>query len=59
MKHYTCPGWKCPACGAVVALTEKDEAPHYCYKCPSCGMITGADEWDMGMSERLKGDNKK
>lgn len=45
MKHYACPGWKCPICGAIVELTEKNEAPHYCYKCPSCGTITGADEW--------------
>ena len=45
MKFYTCPGWKCPSCGKIVELTEKDEAPHYCYKCPSCGTVTGADEW--------------
>lgn len=45
MKHYNCSGWKCPVCGEVVTLTEKDEAPDYCYKCPSCGKITGADEW--------------
>ena len=43
---YECPGWICPRCGATVTLTDKDEAPHYCYKCPACGEISGADEWD-------------
>lgn len=43
---YECGGWRCPSCGAVVTLTDKDEAPDYCYKCPACGNITGADEWE-------------
>ena len=45
MNKYNSPNWVCPVCKSVVTLTEKDEAPHYCYKCPSCGAITGADEW--------------
>lgn len=45
MSKYNSPNWVCPSCGAAVTLTEKDEAPEYCYKCPSCGEITGADEW--------------
>lgn len=45
MNKYNSPNWVCPSCGAVVTLTEKDEAPEYCYRCPSCGEITGADEW--------------
>lgn len=44
--NYECPGWRCPSCGAVVTLTDKDEAPDYCYKCPACGAVTGADEWE-------------
>ena len=43
---YECSGWRCPSCGAVVTLTDKDEAPDYCYKCPACGAVTGADEWE-------------
>lgn len=43
---YESPGWCCPICGTVVTLTDKDEAPDYCYKCPTCGGVTGADEWE-------------
>ena len=43
---YECSGWRCPSCGTVVTLTDKDEAPDYCYKCPTCGEVTGADEWE-------------
>lgn len=45
MNKYNSPNWVCPVCKGVVTLTEKDEAPDYCYKCPKCGEITGADEW--------------
>lgn len=43
---YECSGWRCPSCGAVVTLTDKDEAPDYCYKCPACGTVAGADEYE-------------
>lgn len=54
MKHYNCPGWQCPTCGEIVTLTEKDEAPDYCYKCPSCGVVTGANEWETAHEEAAK-----
>ena len=43
---YQCGGWRCPICKTTVTLTDKDEAPGYCYKCPTCGEVTGADEWE-------------
>lgn len=43
---YECSGWRCPICGAVVTLTDRDEAPDYSYKCPACGTVAGADEWE-------------
>ena len=45
MNKYNSPNWVCPVCKGVFTLTEKDEAPDYCYKCPKCGETTGADEW--------------